>query len=72
MEDSIAIKLAVQGNGSVTFNVAEYTTVGELKELAQMNPHLEIRINGEPVNDDRVVENGETVIATQAVKGGIS
>jgi hypothetical protein len=72
VEDFITIKLAVQGNGSIPYRVHEDTTIGELKELAKMNPHLEIRVNSETVDDDFVVKDGATVIATQPVKGGVA
>lgn len=69
----VAIRLAVQGNGAVPYNVAVGTTVGELKKIANLNPHLEIRIGGDKVDDSRAFtaeDEGTAVIGTKAVKGG--
>jgi hypothetical protein len=71
----VAIRLAVQGNGVVPYNVAVGTTVGDLKKIANLNPHLEIRIDGDKVEDTRTFtpeDEGTAVIGTKAVKGGIA
>lgn len=66
----ITVKLAVLGNGSVDFNMDEETTLGDLLEMANANTHLEFLIRGEKVTGDTVLQNGDTVIGTQDVKGG--
>jgi hypothetical protein len=68
----ITVQLAIQGNGLVPYPVPEGTTVAELRELMRINPSLEIRIGGNTVGNDRVIEDGELVIGTQPVKGGIA
>lgn len=71
MADTITIRVAIQGDGVHPYNVPLGTTVAQLREIAQINEHLEFRINGETVSNDFVVADGTTVIGTQPVKGGI-
>jgi len=69
----VTLRLAVQGNGVVEYKVAEGTTVGELRDMANLNPHLEIRVGGNKVDDDFAFDadnEGAPVVGTQPVKGG--
>ena len=68
----VNVRLAIQGNGVVPYPVPEGTTVAQLRELMQLNPSLEIRIGGNVVSDEAVIDDGDLVIGTQPVKGGIA
>lgn len=70
---TIIVKLAILGDGVHEYNVPEGTTVAQLKEIADINPHLQFRIGGEMTTDETVIPNPEvegeatTVVATKNV-----
>jgi len=72
--ESVRIKLVVMGNGAISLNVPAGMTVAELRELQNINPDIEIRINGTTVDDNFVINenlNGSTFIGATNVKGGV-
>ena len=58
------------GQGRQTLDVDEGTTIADLKSMLDLNPELEIRMGGVAANPEDVLRDGQTVVATSAVKGG--
>jgi hypothetical protein len=70
----VTIKIAIQGDGVVTKNFPEGTTLGEIRRILNLNPSLEFRLGGNPVDDDFEIDEeaeGSYLIGAQDAKGGI-
>ena len=76
MTDSIVpVKVAIQGDGVITMNFESGITLGELKAQGELNPHLEYRIGGNPIDDDFPFDEeveGKYLVGTQDAKGAVS
>ena len=74
MDSTGTIKVTVveMGKSQITMRVPEKCTLSTLREIADINPNLELRIKGEEVPDTHELEENDVVVATEDVKGGIA
>lgn len=71
---TVPVRLVSLGTGR-SVDVPDGTTVGELREMANISPDLELRFNGERVTDEnagQTLRRGDTVTAAApSVKHGL-
>jgi len=66
----VTVNIAIQGDGLATKEFDEGVTLGELREILDLNPTLEFRVSGDEVDDSYVIQNEDTIIGTKDAKGG--
>ena len=67
----VNVNLIIMGQGQQRIEVPEGTDIETLKAMVALNDNLELRISGNKVSDDYVISQGENIVATLPVKGGI-
>jgi len=67
----VNVNLIIMGQGQQRIEVPEGTDIETLKAMVALNDNLELRISGNKVADDYVISQGENIVATLPVKGGI-
>lgn len=65
------ITMVVMGNPPREIQLNDGATVEDAISAANLSPELEVRIRGEKADNGAKLNDGELVVATQPVKGGI-
>ena len=63
------IRLVIAGADTTVLNFPEGSTLADLKEMVDLNPGVELKISGQPVDDSYVLVDGQTIIGAANAKG---
>jgi putative ubiquitin-RnfH superfamily antitoxin RatB of RatAB toxin-antitoxin module len=66
------ITLVVMGNPPRELQLTEGATVEDAIAAANLSPEIEVRIRGEKADAAQTLSDGELLVGTQPVKGGIA